>query len=46
VLPLSFINPACARFSCPAIGPEFRQATDSSFAVLFADAARQAMGGG
>jgi hypothetical protein len=28
VLLLSFINPACARFSCPVIGPEFRQATE------------------
>jgi cytochrome oxidase Cu insertion factor (SCO1/SenC/PrrC family) len=27
VLLLSFINPACQGFSCPAIGPEFRQAT-------------------
>jgi cytochrome oxidase Cu insertion factor (SCO1/SenC/PrrC family) len=27
VLLLTFINPGCARFSCPAIGPEFRRAT-------------------
>jgi cytochrome oxidase Cu insertion factor (SCO1/SenC/PrrC family) len=27
VLLLSFINPDCQGFSCPAIGPEFRQAT-------------------
>jgi hypothetical protein len=26
VLLLSFLNPACQRLSCPAIGPEFRQA--------------------
>jgi hypothetical protein len=59
----SLINPACQIISCPAIGPEFRQAiyligsaghvrqqsgtgtaaADFSFAVLFADAARQPM---
>ena len=27
MLLLSFINPACQTISCPAIGPEFRQAT-------------------
>ena len=27
VLLLSFLNPACQRVNCPAIGPEFRQAT-------------------